>query len=1057
MTQDMRPFDLGGPLPTGLTVIEASAGTGKTWAIAALTVRYLAEGLVTAPHLLAVTFTHLASADLRSRLYQRLVEVAEGVAKQLAGQATPTDQLTLLIGDGPAEAVRDRLARLQAAIADFDGATVATIHEFCRRTTDWLGPLTGTPPTRIDDEACAELAEQTVADVTLARLLGGATNPNAETCRTLGRAALFNPELPIVPGDDEAGRFAEACRQEYAKRKAAQGISDFPDLALRLDAALHDPRTGSAVAQALADRYHVILVDEFQDTDPVQWSILRAAFADSRPLVLVGDPKQSIYGFRGADVYAYLEAVTHAADTFTLPINYRSDRLVVEAVNHVFAGVDFGQTLAPIPMRTSTAEHTTPRLTIESAALSGLQIRRLPGSNFDQRMGVPKDLVSWVADTLARRPRLQGPDGRWRPLRADDIAVLVSSNKFGQSLSSSLHDAGVPAVFSGVASVFASAAADEWLLLLDALAHPRPATLRRAMAGRLVGLSLAQLADATGEATALWSARLREWSGRRLAPAAVLDRLTALTELPARLLSLPDGERLLTDVSHLSELLSSQARFQDDPADLHVWLRTQRDRATRSGSGDRTRRLETDRPAVSVLTIHAAKGLEFPVVLVPAAADAARHTWGSPDYPMLWRQDGHRVLDTRLGGFGQETRRRAWAEEAAAEDRRRLYVALTRASMLTVAWLGDRQATLTQLVGGWTPDKAPEGVELVAVKAPSEKSPAAVPPHLPILDINVFGRQIDAEWVRSSYSGLTAGLHDAVTAVDLDEPDDAMPVPLVANQSGQLSPMDGLPAGTAFGTVVHGVLEACDPASPNLPAELAAAVTRLRASSTLPDLDAGSLASALQLVLTTPLGPLAAGATLADIPVGRRQTELNFEMPMGQRSAAITHCDALATLFDDQRFVPTGDPLAGYGAELNRTAAADRALRGFLTGSIDLVAQLPNGQVLLADYKTNKLGRYDQPNLVTNYDQAAMAAAMRANHYPLQALLYAVALRRYLNWRRPQVPFDAQWAGVAYLFVRGMAGPQTPLSGDTACGVFAWRPSVAMIEQADAILSGGTA
>ena len=1121
-------FDLAGPLPEGLTVLEASAGTGKTWAIAALATRYLADGLVKAPDLLAVTFTHLASADLRSRLYQRLTAT---VASLETGPGDgPPDTLAEIIGSGSPEIVAARLARLRQAVSDFDGATVATIHEFCRRAADWLGPLAGPGPARIDDEATAALAEQTVADLTLARRLAGADDPPADECAALGRAALANPEVPIVPPGSEAARFATACRDEYARRKMAAGVADFSDLALRLDRALGDAVSGPLVADALAQRYHVILVDEFQDTDPVQWSILRRAFAGRRPLVLVGDPKQSIYGFRGADVHAYLEAVGQAGATYTLPVNYRSDAPVVEAVNELFAGAGFGQADAPIPMRASTPAHTAPRLRppspdgpaapdyAGSKLTSGLEIRRLPGFGSKQRAAIEADAVAWVAQALARRPQLQRPDGRWRALRADDIAVLVSSNQRGAALSNQLRAAGLPAVFSGAASVFASPAAGEWLLLLDALAHPRPDTLRRAMAGRLIGVPLAVLAEKGDDTALAWSARLREWAGQGAGPAAVLAQLEATCDLAARLLGATDGERLLTDVRHLAELLAGQARRLATPADLAVWLRAQYRRAAESGSGDRTRRLETDRPAVSVLTVHAAKGLEFPVVLVPATADAARHTWGSPNYPLLTRADGHRVLSLRASGPGQADQVRAWADEEAAEERRRLYVSLTRGSSLVVAWLGDRRAAFSQLASGLE-NKLPEdavpggmdrqaeegaivglsrptttqrgaqlashaGIRLVAVPDTPPVLPAAVGPvaRPPLLGANSFSRVIDDDWVRTSYSGLTAGLHDAAPA---GAPDDSAipgtdeaelapttPTAVSPDETGVhhastaphdlVSPMEGLPAGAAFGTVVHAVLEACDPASPALADDLAAAVTRLRERSTLPGLDATHLADALVQVLRTPLGPLAGDASLAGLGAGRRLTELTFELPLGD--AAPSPRDAgktgyrladLAALFDDPALVPPGDPLAGYGAQLAGSEAARRSLRGFLTGSIDDIVELPDGRVLLIDYKTNRLGPPDQPDQVANYQRGAMAAAMRGAHYPLQALLYAVALRRYLAWRRPAPDFDTQWAGVAYLFVRGMAGPATPLSGGMPCGVFGWRPAPALIERADAILRGG--
>jgi len=1056
---DIPAFDLAGPLPTGTTVLEASAGTGKTWAISALAVRYLADGVVTAPKLLAITFTRLASADLRSRLYQRLIETTARLQSLRDGQPGDSqDELLDVLASGPDDEVSARLERLRQAISDFDAATVATIHEFCRRAADWLGPALGPDSARIDADAAAALASQTIADLTLdMQLRGGALTPDA--CAKLGRAGLAHPHLPVEPAGDQASLFIGRCRAEYARRKAAAGIDDFDDVALRLESALGDETTGSDFAEQMAARYRVVLVDEFQDTDPVQWEILRRAFAGRTPMVLVGDPKQAIYGFRDADIESYLDAVRHADTNMTLPVNHRSDEAVVRGVNEVFRDADFGHTGAPIPMRESRASHAHSRL--DPAPGAGLEIRRVMAAGAGQPHAIECDVTAYVARLLATESRLQ-QDGRWRPLRADDIAVLVGTNKKGEAISRALQQAGVPAVFSGAASVFASTAADEWLTLLDALATPRVDTLRRAMAGQLVGLTLAQLADPAGTAASGWSARLREWAGARTRPLAILSALDQWADLSSRLLQMTGGERLLTDVRHLAELLARHSEATDDPAALAAWLRAQCSQAESSDAGDRTRRLETDRPAVSVLTIHAAKGLEFPVVLVPAAADAPRHTWGSPDYPMI-RRDPGRVIDTSTSGPGTVERLKGWAAEQAGEDRRRLYAALTRGSSLVVAWLGDRNATLTELTADWTPGQHPD-VRLVAVdETPVPPKAVPSPVNAPVLEASAFARQIDDTWVRTSYSGLTADLHGTVMpeADDgQDEMSDADEIALSqAGASPLLSPMDALPAGTAFGSVVHAVLEACDPASATLRDDLASSARRFAERSVLSDLDTDLLSDALVAVLHTPLGPLAGGVSLADLGASRRLVELGFELPLGDGDAGKAwQGDAgkvadLAALFGDRDLVPTDDLLAGYGDVLGRTGAADRLLRGFLTGSIDAIHELPDGRVFLIDYKTNRLGPIGAPDTVAAYGRRAMASAMMAAHYPLQALLYAVALRRYLRWRRPDACFDDQWAGVGYLFVRGMAGPHTPIDNGMPCGVFGWRPSAPMVQRADEILT----
>jgi len=336
--------------------------------------------------------------------------------------------------------------------------------------------------------------------------------------------------------------------------------------------------------------------------------------------------------------------------------------------------------------------------------------------------------------------------------------------------------------------------------------------------------------------------------------------------------------------------------------------------------------------------------------------------------------------------------------------------------------------------------------------------------------------------VRTSYSGLTADLH-ASAAYDsapasaplTDEPEldtppldtperdttasSAQSVPSDqtggTDQSDLPSPLAGMPAGAQFGTVVHAVFEQVDPASPTLGADLTAACADQAGRVWLPGLDPDSLARGLETVLRTPLGALGDGHCLADLPARDRLAELEFELPMSQTDQRRTVAD-LADAFT--RFVPPDDLLADYGRRLATSAAAPRVLAGFLTGSIDALLRLPGPRprFLLIDYKTNTLaGRPDEPALARHYHPAAMAEAMMAAHYPLQALLYAVATRRHLARRVPDYDPTRDFAGVGYLFVRGMAGPKTPLVDGMPCGVFTWHPSDDLVVAASTVLAGG--
>ena len=342
---DVRPFDPCGPLPTGVTVLEASAGTGKTYTIAALAARYVAEG-VPLQDLLLVTFTRMATGELRERVRARLVGV-----EQALGEAEPsaTDEIARLLADAPPDVVEQRRARLARALADFDAATIATIHSFCQDVLGGLGIDADLEPDVAFVEDIDDLVDEVVDDLYVRKFHRGVPGQlsRGEAGR-IARIAVGNPAAPIEPaGGDPDGmpamrkRLAEAVRTELERRKRRAGVMSYDDLLTRLADALSGPE-GDGIAARLRERYRVVLVDEFQDTDPVQWEIIRRAFGGGRRCVLIGDPKQAIYAFRGADVYAYLEAAAEAVSRATLEVNWRSDQGLLDAYDALFGGAKLG-------------------------------------------------------------------------------------------------------------------------------------------------------------------------------------------------------------------------------------------------------------------------------------------------------------------------------------------------------------------------------------------------------------------------------------------------------------------------------------------------------------------------------------------------------------------------------------------------------------------------------------------------------------------------------------------------------------------------------------------
>ena len=351
---EVPSFDVCGPLPRGTTLLEASAGTGKTFTIAALTARYVAEECLPIERLLVITFTRMATGELRERVRDRLVRAFEGLVDVLAGKEPPEDDDILrLLAAVPRAEQEQRCFRLAKAIADFDAATIETTHGFCLQVLYGLGTAGDVDRDVTLVEDVRDMVDEVVDDLYL-RKFAHRENTIAfsrEDAGKVARKALGIPDAhlspPLSDGDDLEStrrRFAERVRTEVEVRKRALKILTYDDVLLRLRDTLSDPSRGSVARARLRDRFDVVLVDEFQDTDPVQWDIMSTAFdAEGKTLVLIGDPKQAIYAFRGADVHTYLKAKATVQSKWTLDVNWRSDKGLLAAYDALFRGAQLGQ------------------------------------------------------------------------------------------------------------------------------------------------------------------------------------------------------------------------------------------------------------------------------------------------------------------------------------------------------------------------------------------------------------------------------------------------------------------------------------------------------------------------------------------------------------------------------------------------------------------------------------------------------------------------------------------------------------------------------------------
>ena len=1100
-------------------MLEASAGTGKTYTIAALTARYVAEG-TPLDRLLLITFTRMATGELRDRVRERLVGCEQALSGILAGAPDPaTDPVVTLLATGDDAELQRRRDRLARAVADFDAATIATTHGFCQEVLAELGTVGDLDRETAFVEDVSELLEQALDDLYVRRFhrrarVGGPPIKRAEALR-IARAAVDNPMAELEPRDEPTEstaamryRLAKAVRVELEQRKRRLAIMTYDDLLTRLKNTLEGP-SAEAARERLSSRFDVVLVDEFQDTDPIQWEIVRSRVRrkGASRSCSIADPKQAIYAFRGADVYAYLNAAEIAGARATLRENRRADQGLIDAYDALFAGAKLGHEGIAYREVKATPAHHKPRL-ISAPSDAALRVRvvhrddptiELTQNGFaatdSVRSHVATDLAADVVALLSSNARIEhrGPGGEPigdEPLCPRHIAVLVRRNADAEHVQDELLKARVPAVLNGAGSVFTTRSARDWLALLEAIERPAsPVRARTASLTPFLGWRAERIAIARDEEWEEVHRRLHRWSRilRDRGVAALLEEITVGEDLAARVLSAGDGERRLTDLHHLAQLLHRAASAERmGVTALRGWLAERVADVDRDeGEEERARRLESDAEAVQVLTIHRSKGLEFPVVYCPFLWHP---TWIREKDPVSFHDPATGYKHTVDVGLEGRTFKRHFDQhviEERGEDLRLAYVALTRAKHQAVIWWAgtrdSRHSPLGRLLfakdadgniapyGSSTPTDAAVvdrfrelaasasgriGVERSTLGMPSAWSPPVDAPAE--LEAARFDRRLDMRWRRTSYSDITAEAHDPLVASEperpvlSDEPETPTPVAATGVAQPQLeqeSPLATAPVGVEFGTFVHTVLEATDFTAPDLTGELAERVAGATRALDLGEPD--RVIDGLRAAIETPLGAIVGGVRLRDVARADRLDELEFELPLagGDEPTGRLTLQAIAGVL--RAHLSPGDPMAAYATRLEDPALRS-SVRGFLTGSIDLVMRIgcpPTPRFAVVDYKTNWLGPVGEPLTLGHYRPGVLAAEMSRAHYGLQALLYTVALHRYLRWRMSGYDPGRHLAGVLYLFLRGMAG-------DADAGVFAWRPPGELVTALSDVLDG---
>ena len=1199
---------------SGWNLIEASAGTGKTYALAGLYVRLLVERGLSTREILVVTFTKAATEELKGRIRTRIRDALKVFS---TGETNGDEFLFRLITRVTDHEQARRF--LTDALRSFDEAAIFTIHGFCLRTlhnhafesgslfdteliedeSDLLrevvhdfwrikfyespGQLFSSIRKRVQPDTLLKLIRSCGRDpflsVSCGESAGGAPSDEApeqagdrafastaaswaasreevikilredtalsRTTYNAGRVAsiirdidgyfssayclpqpdaldylCFDP--PVTPGALRKNQAApnhpffrecealrkrlremESCydetlvelrrelidysKRESVSRKREKNVRSFSDLLLDVFGAL-EGEGGERLAGSLRTRYKAGLIDEFQDTDPMQYAIFRRIFGyPEGTLYLIGDPKQSIYGFRGADVFSYIKASQDVSQHFTLEENWRSSQLLITAINTIFdrPGDPFVlDALRFYPVRPGEETRET-GLTLDGEPdPSPFKIWFLRRDEDERHIGkdaartrlfrtVSAEVVRLLNLGKARRAMLDG-----RPLHAGDIAILVRTNREAQEMQAALRELNVPSVVYSNASVFSSDEAGELEQVLLAISDPADDSLARvALATSMMGVTGDELA-AMLEDEARWERWLASFEEYRETWQddgfiAMARMLVANEKIKQRMRTHADGDRRLTNLLHCLELLHRASTEEKLGIEgLLKWF-SEKLRVTEEAEVEEHQiRLETDEKAVKIVTIHKAKGLEYPICFCP-------FLWGRStvrDDLITYHDVEHEYTPTlQIGPSADNGAKRCAEREALAENIRLAYVALTRAKYRCyMAWgrinesetsalayvlheeasgrlhnldgLADRVAALSdaQMEASLRGLSGRAGGSIEVSDLPDAKSKPYVPPAevAQRLAQRRFRGRIERDWRISSFSALTLGKGDRAKEELIELPDRDIEItekPFTIEMAPGPEPgtirtiqtIYDFPRGTRAGSCLHDIFEHLD--FPNWNCAEARKVleeklVRWGFGAEWTEVIVGMVQNVLTALLPGADGPF----TLSSLEQKDRLHEFEFYVPM-----ELVTTKGLSSLF-----TPKGGPrVTPSFAELVRRLNF-RPVRGMLKGFVDMIF-LHNGRYYIVDWKSNYLG-----GRVEDYAVDRLTPVMEHEFYTLQYHMYVVALHRFLGVRLKGYTYDTHFGGIFYLFLRGIDGAKPGF------GIYADRPERSVVESLARYVTG---
>ena len=1155
----------------GQCLIEASAGTGKTFTLAALYLRLLlglGKGSQTTAlgveQILVVTFTEAATQELRDRIRTRIRE-----ARQAFLQGSTTDPLLAeLLAES--DNFQDQARYLELAASEMDQASIFTIHGFCQRmlrqhafesgatfsqelATDdtplirqalldfWrhyyysvpgeladqmlacfkapdkllkvvrsylgLTGLTFTPDYRETDLVAAWAAEQealvafknawlTVADDVVAIIQASGVDKRSYKANSLAnwaqtvtrfahgesanvpwkelarfsQATLANTtkkgEIPVHPLFDQVEALINnrlplegilislavtEIKQRLSAEKNKQHLLTFDDLLTQLAGALKR-QGGERLAEAIRKQYPVAMIDEFQDTDPLQYAIFNQLYPDqASALLMIGDPKQSIYAFRGADIFTYMQARKGVSAHYTLETNWRSSSAMVAATNALFsvrnAPFIYNDDIPFHPVKSSGKADKKPyKINNQPEAALNFWLN----DEATNKSGYLKKYAKATALHIYQRLNDQQSRLGDEAVKPSDIAVLVRDRIEAKEMESAFREKGISSVFlSNRDSVFNTVEAKELLYILQAIAEPTDErVMRSALATGIFHLTMQSL-DALCQDEIAWEALVEEFYEYRgywqkLGVLPMLHHLLSVRKLAGIMLAFQGGERRLTDLLHLGELLQKASQETEGISGQIRWL-SEHIFEPAQQTDEQQMRLESDRSRVTIITIHKSKGLEYELVYLPFIScfkESKSLIYHDPNGTTVLNVEPDEEVKAQI------------EKERLAEDLRLLYVAITRA--VHACYVGISEVRYGNASKGRTCESALgyllmkdaetllEAVERFATGFPAlnVSPPPSEETDIDTLDLfsetadsdevlgqsRTFTGTIDTEWRVTSYSSLSR-FHEKGANVEIEPQIDLE----VVDEDKRVEPVTPSEVrniftfhrGAVAGTFLHTLFEKIDFSSVN-ETQLE---TLLDQQLVIDGFDIEwkpVLTHFIQTVLRTPLCPNP--IKLADIHLDDRLVEMEFVLPFNQLQATKVN-----------QLLRQHDPLAQQA----RNLVFDQ-VKGMLKGYVDLTFR-HQGQYFIVDYKSNHLG-----DSAADYNQDSMAAAMIEHRYDFQYVLYTLALHRLLKVRKPDYQYETDIGGVYYLFLRGMVDNE-----DGATGIYFTKPSFELISALDKLFLEG--